>query len=180
MVGVHRWLIEALGDAEAISQIELDNYLPAEKFGQALERMRLKRFPDLPIWEGANKVGRQLAEAFLDGPNGMMITESIAVMPLDRALKAVVLPLSERMRKAAEFDFVPDADNKGGRILVRAAFVVSWATLEGFFGAIIARIPGDHALNIVEQTSNTLVFAVRPAGEATPPSPSGTKRAFPE
>lgn len=180
MVGVHRWLIEALGDEEAISQIEVDNYLPSEKFGQALERLRLQRFPTLPIWEGAKKVGRQVADAFLDGPNGQMISQSISVMPLDRALKAVVLPLSERMRKAAEFDWVPDADGKGGQIQVRGAFVVSWATLEGFFGGIIARIPGDHTINITEQTSSTLVFAVRPAGEATPPSPTGTKRVFPE
>lgn len=174
MVGVHRWLIEATGDAEAISQIGPDNYLPAEKWGQALERLRLARFGSLPIWEGARKVGAQVANAFLDSAHGQMIAQSIAVLPLDRALQSVVIPLSERMRKAAEFDFVADPDKQGGRILVRGAFVVSGATLEGFFGAIVARIPGKHTVRVAEQGSQTLALAIRPADEATGPSQPGT------
>jgi hypothetical protein len=161
MVGVHRWLIEPLGDAQAISEIEHDGYLPSPKFAEAIERVRLARYPTLPREEGETRVGSDLSNAFLDSQNGQVLAQSIEVLPLDRALKSVVLPLSERMRKAAEFDFLPDPSG-GGRILVKGTFEVSGAMLVGFFGAIVARIPGKHTLRLAEKTAQNIVFEVKP------------------
>ncbi|MFT3708472.1 MAG: hypothetical protein QM817_12540 [Archangium sp.] len=162
MAGVHRWLIEPLGDAQSIAEIEHDGYLPAIKFGQAVERVRQARYGQLPAAEGLTRVGADLANTFLDSQNGRVLAESIEVLPLDRALKSVVLPLSERMRKAAEFDFLPASNGPGGRILVKGAFVVSGAMLVGFFGAIVARIPGNFSVRIAEQTAENLIFDVIP------------------
>lgn len=161
-MAVHRWIIEALGDAEALAQVGVDGYLPLPLFGAAMERVRLAHFANVPRQEGARLVGVRLANNFLDSEAGQMIDHSIEVLPLDRALASVVMPMGERLRRSAEFDFHAEPDG-GGRIVVRGSLVVSPHTLEGFFQAVVDRIPGTYRVAISDQTQGALTLLVTPA-----------------
>lgn len=158
-MGVHRWIIEALGDQAALAQVGADGFLPIEHFGPAMERARLKRFPHVSREEGARLVGAHLARGFLDSEPGQMVDHSIEVLPLDRALASVVMPMGERLRRSAEFDFVASEDG-GGRITIKGSLVVSPHTMVGFFQALVDRMPGAHRVELFEQTEGALTLSV--------------------
>jgi len=155
--GVHRWLVEALGDPVALSQLRPDDRLDPEPWRAAVERVRQARFGKLPAWDGAVAVGGFLARRFLASEPGHLTREALSLLPLERAITSVVIPMTERMRSQLELDFVPGGPG-AGFLEVRGAFVVSAATLQGFFQAIIDVVPGQHLLRLAHQAEGFVSF----------------------
>ena len=159
IAGVHRLLVEALGDAKAIAQLDPDGYISPEIWRAAVERVRLAQFAHLPAWEGAVAVGAFIATRFLDSEPGRLTHESLRMMTLDRAMIAVVMPMSERMRRAAEFDFRPSPSG-GGFIDIRGTLEVSAAMVLGLYRELINRVPGRHEVKLVTQRQDFISLEV--------------------
>ncbi len=157
--GVHRWLVESLEDPVALAQVSLDDFLAPELWRLAVERLRLRRFGHLPEWEGAAAVGAHLGARFLASEWGQLMRESISVMPLDRALEAVVMPLADRLRRSAEFDFRARPGG-GGFIEINGPIAVGAATMQGFFQVIVDAIPGQHVVRVAKDGPQHLTLEV--------------------
>lgn len=160
--GMHRLIVEALGDEEALSQLGPDGYLAPAPWGAALERVRARRHGNLPLADGHRAVGRELAAAFLASPAGQLVAATLPQLELERAFSSVLMPMADRMRRAFEYDFVPSPE--GGRIRIRGARVANVQNIAGFFEEMLARIPGRYALHIVREEPGLLELGVTRAG----------------
>ena len=158
-MGVHRWLVEALGDPTARDQLGPDGFLPGPEWKAAVERVIRARFGDLPAEEAALAVGAFLAHQFLESEAGRLTGESLRILPLDRALVAVLMPMSDRMRHGAQFDFRPRPEG-GGFIDVRGEIAAGAATLLGFYQVMLALIPGEHEVRLAAQSHEFISLEV--------------------
>lgn len=154
--GIHKWIVEALGDSEALTQLRPDDRLAPDDWRAAVERVRQSRFAELPAWEGAVAVGAFMARRFLASDAGRITREAISAMTVQRALSTVIGPMSDRMRSEVEFDFTPGPE--GGVFEVRGQIEVSAGTLMGFFGALIESVPGRHELKLAHQAPRLIRF----------------------
>ena len=152
-------LIEAIGDATALAQLGPDEFLSPENWRDAVERVRPSQFAHLPAWEGAVAVGAFIARRFLDSQAGRLPYESLRMMSLDRALIAVVMPMSERMRRGVQFDFRPRPEG-GGFIDIRGTLAVRAGTVLGFYQTVIGAIPGRHEVRLVSQAKDSMTLEV--------------------
>jgi hypothetical protein len=150
--GVHRWIVEALGDPEAVARVGADGFLAPEEWRLAVERTRLHQFATLAEWDGNVAVGRLVANRFLESEAGRMVSESLRILPLERALGLVAMPISDRMRRSLEFDFRPLPEIGGGCIEVRGELAVSPAVLLGFYESVVKPIQGGkYSIRLSEQ-----------------------------
>lgn len=157
--GMHRLLIEAIGDATALAQLAPDGFLSPENWRYAVERVRQSHFAHLPVWEGSVALGALIARRFLDSEAGRLPYESLRIMSLDRALIALVMPMSERMRRGVQFDFRPRPEG-GGFINIRGTLAVRAGTVLGFYRTVIEAIPGRHEVRLVSQAKDSMSLEV--------------------
>lgn len=157
--GVHRWIVETLDDPLSLTQVGPDGFLSTARWVEAVERVRLARFAHLSAWNGAMAVGSMMARGFLSSEAGLMTREILSMSSLERACAAVVMPMSERLRRSAEFDFRPDPGG-GGHIEIRGRIAMSAATVVGFFQGIVDAIPGKHLVQLEKQGAQGLTLAI--------------------
>lgn len=156
--GVHRWIVDALGDSTASAQVGGDGYLKTEFWHPAVERVRRAKFDALPVWDGTVAVSTFVAREFLRSRQGRFMEKVLAAMPLPRALQSVVLPMAERMRRRAEFNFRPTPD--GGEIDIQPTAGLSPATMLGFFQGIVESIPGQHIVRLGHRAPDSMVVEI--------------------
>jgi hypothetical protein len=162
---MHRLIVEALGDAEALARVGPDGYLAPTEWGLALERTLARRYGHLPAEVGHRLLGRELAAAFLASPAGHLVAATLPELDLERAFSSVLLPMADRMRRAIEFDFVPTPE--GGRVLVHGQRAAHAESIAGFFEVMVERVPGAYAVRVGGVTPTTLELVVSRA--PTPP-----------
>lgn len=159
--GVHRWIVEALGDSTAAAEVGGDGYLKAALWHEAVERVRLTKFGALSAWDGTVAVATFVAREFLGSRHGRFMREVLAVMPLPRVFESVVLPMAERMRRRSEFSFRPTEDG-GGEIDIRHTVALSPATMLGFFRGIVEVVPGHHTVHLAREETDSMVLEIHP------------------
>ncbi len=147
MSAVHRSVVQALGDAAALSAVDRDGYLPAKLWGEAVERVRLQRHPSLPVWEGARRVGFEFAVAYLHASENRLVLESLRLLTLPRAMASVGVPLAERLRRLLQLDFI-DAHDGGGLLQVRGNFVLHPAAWCGFWEGFGTEVRGRFSVTL--------------------------------
>src|SRR5262245_2101460 len=108
---VHRDLVANLDDEGALEKMQ-NGWLDASEWGTAVERVRTRRFADLPVAEGNRRVGALLGERFLASSEGRIVRESLATLPRETVFGKLVPMLGERLRQSIRFEWV--ATNSGG------------------------------------------------------------------
>lgn len=146
-----------------MTQVGADGFLDLDSWARAVERVRLTHFADLSASTGAGAVGGFLALQYFNTAQGNLVREALSVMSLERAMVAVALPMADRLRRNAQFDFRPGIGG-GGLIEIRGEVVVSAFTLVGFFQELVAVIPGRHEVRLWAQERQliTLEVTLRP------------------
>jgi hypothetical protein len=132
---VHRDLVANLDDEESLQKMQ-NGWLDAGDWGPAIERVRLRRFADLPVAEGNRRVGALLGERWLASSEGRIARESIAAMPRDVLFGKLVPMLGERLRQSIRIEWV--ATSTGGALHIIGRRATPAEVTLGFF-EIIAR-----------------------------------------
>jgi hypothetical protein len=144
--GMHRLIVAALGDEEALAAVGPDGFLAPAPWGEAVERTRRRRYPALSVDEGHRRVGADVARAFLASPGGQLVAATLPELELARAFASVFTPMAERLRRSLDFDF--ELQPVGGLIRVRGPRAVPPEHIEGFFGALLERVRGAHRVTL--------------------------------
>ena len=132
---VHRDLVANLDDEEALQKMQ-NGWLDAGEWGPAIERVRVRRFADLPVPEGNRRVGALLGEHWLASSEGRIARESIAALPQHTVFGKLVPMLGERLRQAIRFEWI--ATSSGGTLHIHGRRATPAEVTLGFF-QIIAR-----------------------------------------
>lgn len=156
--GMHRLLVAALGDEEALAELGADGFLAPVAWAAAVERTRRRRYPALPPPEGHRRLGQDLAETFLASPDGRLVAATLPELDLTRAFQAVLVPMADRMRRALEYDFFPEPG--GGVIRVRGQRAAPPEHIEGFFAGLVGRVRGAHRVTLARVDDGELELRV--------------------
>ncbi|HEX4516429.1 MAG TPA: hypothetical protein VGH87_15920 [Polyangiaceae bacterium] len=146
---VHRDLVANLDDEEALEKMQ-KGWLAAGEWASAIERMRTRRFADLPVAEGNRRVGALLGERFLASYEGQLARKSIETLPKQVVFGKLVPMLGERLRQSIRFEWV--ATDSGGILNIRGRRATPAEVTLGFFETIAgaSASPPVLALEIVD------------------------------
>jgi hypothetical protein len=150
---VHRDLVANLDDDEALQKMQ-NGWLDAGEWGPAIERVRARRFADLPIAEGNRRVGALLGERFLSSNEGRIVRESIAVLPRETLFGKLVPMLGERLRQPFRYEWI--ATKSGGVLRIHGRRATPAEVTLGFF-QIIAGASASPAPMVLEQADDELM-----------------------
>lgn len=153
---VHRDLVANLDDEEALQKMQ-NGWLDAGEWGPAIERVRVRRFADLPAAEGNRRVGALLGERWLASSEGHIARESIAALPQSTLFGKLVPMLGERLRQSIRFEWV--ATSSGGMLRVFGRRATPAEVTLGFF-EVIARV-GDGATVLALESVDDDVMVIR-------------------
>ena len=155
----HRWLVEALGDHGLLESIQGGRTVAPAAWGAALERVRLRKHPDLPVDEGHRLVGFELGEAFLAGSLGALVTETLGMLTLERLMESLYPALGMRLRAGFDVSFVSTED--GGVVTVKGPLVSPAQQTLGFTQAVTARLPKPCEVTLGPCDATTLTLVLR-------------------
>ena len=150
---VHRDLVSNLDDEEALQKMQR-GWLDAGEWGPAIERVRARRFGDLPVPEGNRRVGALLGETWLASSEGRLARESIEALPLEVVFGKLVPMLGERLRQAIRFEWV--ANGSGGWLRIHGRRATPAEVTVGFF-QIIAGASSSPATLTLESVDDELM-----------------------
>lgn len=135
---IHRSLVEALGEPEALAALGPGLWLPGAQWAAAVQRARRKRFPDASEDEGLFRVGEALGDAFLRQGAGQVLAETLPVLSLERVFGLLMPVLAERLRR--RFDVTWESTDSGGSLHIRGPVSLPPAATAGFFERIVREV----------------------------------------
>ena len=150
---VHRDLVANLDDEEALRKMQ-NGWLDAGEWGPAIERVRVRRFADLPVAEGNRRVGALLGEQWLASSEGRIARESIAALSQSTLFGKLVPMLGERLRQPIRFEWV--ATSSGGLLRVLGRRATPAEVTLGFF-EVIARASDAASVLALESVDDELI-----------------------
>ena len=150
---VHRDLVANLDDEEALEKMQ-NGWLDAGEWGPAIERVRLRRFGDLPVAEGNRRVGALLGERWLASSEGRIVRESLATLPRDTVFGKLVPMLGERLRQSIRFEWV--ATSAGGMLEIHGRRATPAEVTLGFF-QVIARASDGASTLVLDRVDDELM-----------------------
>lgn len=156
---VHKWLVDALGEDEAASALSADGWLSAEKWAAAVERTRLRRFPDLSEQEGSRQLGLALGRALLSSDIGALIRETLPLLTLERAMETLLPLLMARMRRHFEVTWTPSPTG-GGTLEIVGPIATRPETTLGFFEAIVEVLRDRPRVTLVSASTSRLELSL--------------------
>ncbi len=155
---VHRDLVANLDDEEALEKMQ-DGWLAAGEWGPAIDRVRTRRFADLPLAEGNRRVGALLGERFLASHEGQLVRTSIETLPMQTVFGKLVPMLGERLRQSIRFEWV--ATDSGGLLNVRGRRATPAEVTLGFFQTIAGASASASRLALEMVDDELIVLRVR-------------------
>jgi hypothetical protein len=150
---VHRDLVANLDDEEALQKMQ-NGWLAAGDWGPAIERVRVRRFADVPVAEGNRRVGTLLGERWLASSEGRIVRESIAALGHEVVFGKLVPLLAERMRQSIRFEWV--TTSSGGELRVHGRRATPAEVTLGFFQIIASAIETPSVL-VLESVDDELM-----------------------
>jgi len=157
---VHRDLVANLDDEEALNKMQ-NGWLDAGEWGPAIERVRARRFADVPVAEGNRRVGALLGERFLASSEGQIARASIAALPRETVFGKLVPMLGERMRQSIRFEWLPTTS--GGELRIHGRRATPAEVTLGFFQIIARESATPTALVLESADEELMVLRVGPA-----------------
>lgn len=135
---IHRSLVEALGDPEALAALGSALWFPGDQWAAAVQRARASRFPGLRDDEALFRVGEALGGAFLEKGAGRMMAEALPVLSFDRVFGVLMPALGDRLR--ARFEVRWEPSNGGGSLHIDGPISLPPQVTAGFFTRIVREV----------------------------------------
>jgi hypothetical protein len=154
---VHRDLVANLDDEEALEKMQ-KGWLAAGEWASAIERMRTRRFADLPVAEGNRRVGALLGERFLASYEGQLARKSIETLPKQVVFGKLVPMLGERLRQSIRFEWV--ATDAGGCLNIRGRRATPAEVTLGFFQTIASVSPRPPVMTLEVRGDDLMILRI--------------------